>query len=479
MLDLRPYPTEDNPIGFVEDRPRGKRVIIVIDDLFDLPNCYSDNYKHPATSGLWKLYDTVQTWDLRRGIGFFDLPDPTQIEERSNAIIDAIDDWVKLICCDEDCEEGSHSSVHEEYSYYVLVDFFFGNEAHLVGHKFIDYWKKRQIVPKEHEKLAYFSTAGAYPGFVDPHHLPVFQKGRGINQQEQLSHDLKEWLDFESVPLERVWEKSVGWFDDAKSNVVRHDFSSIEQYFIDKSPKATKYKQVIEDALGVKFPDAWWQDLESVKNIHESLKHLCGEVFCGNTHLGGCRNVSVGAAYLIALKVHQELYGNIDALASSPSFWKGSPRITSAVFSIQGKAEAKSSAIALYDFFYHTFKYRGSLKTSQVKTAFFEQGGVVLKIQLKWKATEKASDRSKSLVQMLMERFDSEEIDAPDPEDFRKFSGDTRPVVANNTRDAISRLWRNMMFNSNGFMSPGVVYMEKDEIIIASTEYLVWGDKEG
>jgi hypothetical protein len=476
-VNLSPYPADaEEPIGYVQARNRGKRIIIVIDDSFDLPNWYSrkETRQPPNAVGLKSFYDIVSAWDMSRAIGFFTLPDPAKLETGSHRIIDAIENWLQEVCCDEECDGDSHSHVHQEYRYYILVDFFYGLNATLIGHQFLDYWKERQILPSSQCKLAYLSTAGAYPGFEDPHDLPVFQK----NSLETSPYKLKAWLDFEEVPLDKVWDNSVGWFDDRKGTVVKHDFAQVEPWFHNHDPKAEKYRDAIEMALGFQFPEAWWQDLETIKHIHESLKRLCGEFFCGNTNQRGCQNISVGAAYLIALKAHHEVFGTIDALACDPLFWRGCSRTTAAVFPLQDRPSAKSSAIALYDFFYHLFKPRAGrvdANQSSVKTAYFDQQGAVLKIQVNWDARIPPDDRPKSLAQTLKERFDSEEIEAPDPDDFGNYtdSEEIRPALAKNSRDAVVRLWRSLMFNKNGFLSPGVIYMERDEIIIASTEYLV------
>lgn len=467
-MELKPYPDAKNPIGYVEDRKRGTRIIIVIDDFFNLPDWYTIKNSIFITEsgldtagGLLLLYNSAREWESTRGIGFFNLPDPAQILEKSDEIINCIDQWLDHVC------SGS-SAKREDYDYYILVDIYFGKKYHIGSH-FIDYWKQRRIVPAEKEKLAYFSTAGAVLGWEDPHQLQFFSKAK-IDVTGRLTPDLEDWLDFVPVALDKVWEKSIGWFDDHKSDIIRHDFSPVKQWFLEQNPKAQKYQESIEAAFGFKFPETWWQDLEVAKNIHESLKHLCGEVFCGSTNLDGCRNISVGAAYIIALKAHYDRFKNIDALTQNPAMWKGVPKSTAAIFPIQSTKNAKASAIALYEFFYRIFEPRsgeGSPNDSQVKTAYFEQGGVVLKIQLHWNATKPAPDRSESLVQMLSKRFESNQIEVPDSPGLGH--------IAQNTRNAITQLWRTMMFNQNGFMSPGVIYMERDEIIIASTEYLVWG----
>ncbi|MGG6242153.1 hypothetical protein ACQ4N7_26350 [Nodosilinea sp. AN01ver1] len=465
-MELKAYPDEELPLGYVEDRNRGKRIVIVIDDYFNLPNWHELEIPPPTASGLKRLYDIVRGWPLTRAIGFFNLPNPNQIQEDSYTIINCINEWIDAICCEDILGDDTCIKAREEFDYYVLVDIFFGSNF-LVGDKFIDHWKEKNIFSSK-EKLAYLSSAR--PPTSNAYNLSFFQKSK-IDESGERYLDLIGWLGFRPVPLEITWAKSIGWFDDAQADLVKHDFSQVKEYFISGSPKADQYRKAVEDALDVKFPDAWWQDTASIRNIHESLKHLCGEVFCGSTNKKGRRNISVGAAYLIALMAHQRIYGNIDTLAKDPSLWQEVPRVTGAVFPLQDKPEAKLSAISLYEFFYHIFKPREDPSNiSQVKTAYFEQDGVALKIQLKWKATEKALNRPQNLVQQLAERFDSEQIDVPDPDSYNG--------LPRNTKDAISRLWRNMMFNDDGFMSPGVIYMHKDEVIIASTEYLVSGGSD-
>jgi hypothetical protein len=463
-MELQPYPVDDDPVGYVEGRQRGKRVIIVIDDFFYLPNWHEIPTSPLTASGLLNLYNISRDWDLTRGIGFFNLPDPTRIAEDSNQVIDCITDWLKELCSDDDEPCQSIEDIPEYINFYVLVDLFFGNNTDITGIPFVTHWKERNILPKDRVKLAYFSTTGTSRGNRDPHHLPLFRKGE-IDELGKLPSSLEEWLGFNPVPLEKLWEESEGWFVDAKTDTIKHNFVQVKDFFLNQTAKAEEYKEIIENALGFNFPEEWWQDLETVERIHESLKTLCGDVFCGSTNGIARRNISVGAAYLIALMAHQRLYGHVKPLTRNPSFWQQMPRVTASIFPKQKTKNAKSSAICLYDFFYRLFEPAADhMNKSQVKTAYFDQNGVVLKIQLQWRADKPSQGRAKSLVQMLDERFNRDEIEVPDPDIYGDF--------AKNSRDAVSRLWRNMMLNDYGFMSPGVIYMEGDELIIASTEDL-------
>ncbi|WP_448573966.1 hypothetical protein [Trichothermofontia sp.] len=477
-MNLIPYPNADDPIGYVESSKRGKRIIIVVDDFYNLPDWYKASTTPSTAGGLLKLYSVTRDWGSTRGIGFFNLPDPSKLQEDSDKIIDCIDDWLNRVCLDSSRTRKSgwldeDSLTRDDFIYYMFIDTYFGTH-YVVGHKFIERWKERQILPKDREHIAYLSTAGVALGWEDPHNLPIFAKGDIDNTLAGLLPDkLKTWLGFEATPLEMVWEKTVGWFNDSKSGIVLHNFTQVKEKFYDASSNSLpfgKYRHAIENALGFSFPEVWWQDLETVKNIHESLKSICGDVFCGNTNQPGCRNISVGATYLVALKAHYDIFRNIDPLASDPNFWKHADHITAAVFPLQGTKRARASAIALYNFFFRMFEPRnGAKEESQVEGAFFEGKGEVLKICLKWSASEGASDRAKSLAQQLEQQFDSNQIE---------IFGSERPgQMISNTRNAIAELWRTMVFNRDGFLSPGVVYMERDEIIIASTEYLVTSSK--
>jgi len=457
-MELVPFLVQEKKIGYVEDRKRGQRIIIIIDDFFNLPDWHHlDPPPGDGTAfGLVKLYKVVREWDLTRGIGFFKLPRLSKIEEDSELIINSIQQWLRSVNGDRD------DSVLD---YYILVDSYYGTKD-LVGHLFIEQWKARQVISQAHEKIAYLSTGGTKLGFSDPYNLPVFRKVEIDNAGLfRLTVDLEKWLDYEATPLEELWRKSAGWFDDAKSDVVRHDFSHVKRYFSTHDTNAKAYRQAIEDALGVPFPEAWWQDLDSFENIHNSLKTLCGEVFCGKTDVDGCRNMSVGAAYLVALKAHYDIYGNAGVLAENPSLWKDNSQVIAPIFPLQAVEKAQASAIALYEFFYRIFEG----ESSPVKKVHFQHHGGVLKVQVTWKATTALPGR-KNLAQLMAERFESDRIDVPDAEGSGK--------MAKNTRDAITQLWRNMMFNKDGFMSPGVVYMEKNVITIASTTCLASGDSE-
>ncbi|HAZ44471.1 MAG TPA: hypothetical protein DDW76_09440 [Cyanobacteria bacterium UBA11369] len=276
-----------------------------------------------------------------------------------------------------------------------------------------------------------------------------------------------QWLTFKKHRLESLWSDTSGWFhpegDEHSLPLVRvHDAGTVSEYFGETSKninKANEYKKDVQEALGVIFPETWWQDKDSVKNLHESLKCLCGAVFCGQTDESYLkRPISVGAAYLIALMAHQKHFENVAPLTKEITTWAERPQSTYKLFPCQPPDFARKSAMALYDFFDKLFEDRDCQRKSQVIGTVLKKPGNRLEIQFSWNASDEADNRShgESLASVLIQSIRSPKFSISE--------------LAENTKSSIIRLGIYMLANENGFMSPGVIYMEGNLLVITSVK---------
>ncbi len=449
MKKLDRYNYTNKWLGFVWKQDIGQKVVVVVDDCFKL--AVSDAPPNAHGQGLKVIFDKVSLFNDIHGIGFFDLPQSSQKQD-IELITNAIKAWI---------DELNNQNI----KLYLLVDYFHGlqtRESKAHGLEFVDYWQKHQ--PLSTEKIAHLSIGGA--GLSNPYNLERFRK-TDIHDCKQESKPLPEeflsWLDVDESPLCRLWRYSERWFSNDKV-LVKHNFSEVSKFLFDNTDSnflATEYKRKISVALGVELPDAWWNNKESANNIHESLKCLCGDFFCGQSDSNAKRHLSVGAAYLIALMAYQKIYNNVNLFVKDTSAWMECFQATSPIFANQDKATARDSAIALYDFFICMFTLRSEENShqntsgkSQVKSVYFYESGKTLKIQLSWDAQRSSSDRQECLAQTISKIFKQEML--------------AIPKSAGNTRSSIIHLWRQMAISESGFMGPGVIYMEGDTLIVAS-----------
>jgi hypothetical protein len=450
MTSLTPF----GPKGYVWQRspivpvtpaqaahPQG-RVIIVVDDFFDLPKWHRDALMPSAHAyGLPTIVDYAQRSEDVQALGFFDLPDSDQVGH-SREIIGAIKAWVDSL----------HLANH---AYYLLVDYYFGEgitKDKAFGFYFVDYWMQH---PPFKAEVAHLSIGGVANHLGNPHHLKIFNRA-SIQDRQHLTEALLTWLGDGQHPLDQLWnsENVTAWFTDDRP-VMKHDIANICEYFFGQArdaQKARRYQANVEEALGLTLPVDWWQNQTTLKHLHNSLKSLCGAYSCSQVKQGhGRRNISVGAASLIAMMAHQQIYGQIAPFAT-PDVWATCSQSDSPLFPVQSREIAQASTKALYDFFRCIFTPRdGRQANSLVKGVFFDNDGKKLKIQLDWQAEQR-----QKLSGMMMDIFHQNHV--------------LIPPSSGNTRDAIARLWSYMTISENGFMSPGVIYMEGDEVIIASTK---------
>lgn len=259
--------------------------------------------------------------------------------------------------------------------------------------------------------------------------------------------------------LQRLWRETKGWFRNEDTDTfMKHSFSHIEPYFTVGNPnQANCYRQEIERVLGgAKFPETWWQEIQSIEQIHLSMRTLCGDFFVGSEAvLNNKKEISVGTAYLIALMAYQEIYNNVQPLTTNVKHWKERTNSsTSRIFPIQDAETAKESAMALYDLFYCLFDCTKS--DSQVINTLFDSPGNCLKIEFNWSANEPAESGKKSLADLTSEICKNN----------KRF---VIPEEGKTTINAILRLLANMFISERGFLGPGVVYMENNALVIAST----------
>lgn len=184
---LEPFTCHGRTIGYVWHCPESSlmmhsimdgRVLIVIDDFYDLPVW---NYRPIASHayGLRELLDyAIQSPDVK-AIGFFDLPDSDHLEA-SQLIIHGIHSWISTL---------NLSNVQ----YYMLVDYFFSSNIMLdkaFGIHFVENWIQNCSIPVE---IAYLSIGGL-PN-INPygHKFPVFRKTM-VHESRGLPLTLLNWL---------------------------------------------------------------------------------------------------------------------------------------------------------------------------------------------------------------------------------------------------------------------------------------------
>ncbi|BCL35035.1 hypothetical protein [Nostoc sp. MS1] len=455
MANLVEYFSQDRCVGNVWHKAEGERIIIVVDDSFKLVTHAEPPNAHGY--GLKVIFDKLSRYDDTRAIGFFDLPQSTEMEE-IQLIANTIQAWVIGL-------------ETQQYKLYLLVDYFHGQEttkskAH--GLKFVDYWYENK--PLKTEKIAHLSIGGG--DLPNPYKLECFRKNSIHDHKEDyklLPEDFLHWLDIYEHPLSRLWRYSSRWFlNDETTTLIKHNFVEVRKFLFNSENdrdvyQADQYKIKIAHALQVEIPNNWWENETSAHNIHESLKCLAGAFFCGQTSNNARRNLSVGAAYLIALMAHQKVYRNTEVFMNDADTWINCSQASSPIFALQDKETARKSAIALYDLFICLFTPRRqndyqecSLKKSLVRSVCFYEAGRVLKIQLNWNAQNQSSDRQESLAQSIKTILNQDNINTYE--------------VAQNTRTAVLNLLLNMAISETGFMSPGVIYMEADTLVIASTK---------
>ncbi|MEM7064350.1 MAG: hypothetical protein AAF572_14440 [Cyanobacteria bacterium P01_B01_bin.77] len=453
-----------SPLGYVWHRDIGSRVLIVIDDWYDIPVWESDDGEVESSHayGLTLLRNKVSQLDTTRAIGFFALPDPGAKDYKADIqyLIEGISNWL-LDIKDSRCRG------------YMIVDYYYGegfNQAHQSGTAVVEHWKSQESVLSKKlsmpMKLSHISIGGTRKT-SNPYGLEIFRKTE-MNAIQELPEKLRQWLDMNEHPLDSLWHISQDWFlagyeDD---DVMKHTTGNIQEYLeAPEDGRLATYRHNVESAVGLSMPDSWWQSPESVGAIHESLKCLCGALCCGQCDENTIkRPISTGATFLIALMAHQKQCGDIEALTQSDNIWnKADKAATSFVFAKQDCHIAQASAIALYDCFRLLFEVRdkvhnnGIYENSQVKKIMFSDRGRFLRIELSWNSHQKTTNCAGSLSERMTNIFQGDVIRIPDS-------------PPKNTREAMLRLWNLMAISEDGCFSPGVLYLENNLLTIGSVK---------
>lgn len=448
-----------SPLGYVWNRHTGWRILVVIDDWFDIPIWESSEVGSSHAYGLTLLRDMVSQLDTTRAMGFFSLPDPRSqsFTDDIQHLINGISDWI-LSVKDDTCRS------------YILVDYYYGEgfiQVQQSGTAVVEYLKKQEIALDEKlsmdVSLAHISIGGTQKT-SNPYKLDIFRKTE-MHATQELPKRLKEWLDINEHPLEQLWRESENWFlaEREDDDLMQHTTGNIQEYLdTPEDGRLKKYRRNVESAMGLVMPDSWWQNIESIGAIHESLKCLCGELACSQCDKKTTkRSISTGAAFLIALMAHQQQCGDINALTRNENMWANCSRVaTSFVFAKQDCSTAKETVLALYDLYRLLFEVRdraetnGDSRNSQVKTIIFSEKGRLLRFELTWNARESSSP---SLAKRMTILFQNTDIEIP-----------ASPPV--NTREALLRLWALMAINEDGCFSPGVVYLENNILTIGSVK---------
>jgi hypothetical protein len=468
MITLTPFGNiseAKEPIGYVWHRNTGWRILIVIDDWFDIPiwDSYNEDDFAPSSHayGLTLIRDELAALNSTRAIGFFALPDP-QIETFNADIQKLIDEISKWVLDIKDDNAGCKA--------YIIVDYYYGegfNTANEAGTHFVGQWKTKESLLCQ--KLAVpiklsHSSIGGGRKTSNPYNLEVFKKTE-IYSTRQLPIKLRKWLDVDENPIFHLWRESRCWFLAGRDedDIMKHTKGNIQEYL--NSPEDGRlsiYRQNVESALGMTLPDSWWQDSESLGCIHESLKCLCGAMFCGECNEDTQkRPISAGAAFLVALIAHHKQCGNITPFIRNENLWSNCHRVaTSFVFAKQDRMTAQSSTLALYHLFCLLFEVKdrsgdSADQTSQVNNVLFGDEGRFLRIELAWHGSRKAIDEVESLAERTTKLFQDTPIKIP-------------AAPPQNTREAVLRLWSLMAINEEGCFAPGIVHLNKNMLIIGS-----------
>lgn len=241
----------------------------------------------------------------------------------------------------------------------------------------------------------------------------------------------KHVINYPSQQLEAIWETTKDWFasDDQTRWIYNHD---IPFFSLGKVPgQATQYHQDIERAFNLKLPSNWFQSYESIDAIHQSLKHLCGKDFCGNS-ANGERNLSINAAYWIALIAYYHRYKDDprDNAALIKNIDWSTLRNNSTLLCQQSLERAKKTAKAIYDLCYTLFDKKDS--SDSIKNTYFEERGRVLIIELAWDASDK----------------------------FSKLDEEKLPSDTLNVKNSVRHLGLAMLSSKCGFMNSGSIYLK-------------------
>ena len=281
--------------------------------------------------------------------------------------------------------------------------------------------------------------------------------GSALNRLSAVVDTLNEWVKIKMkllCPLDQIWEvaHTHNWF---ASNLPATQLPTIEDMTHDLpnfnllsasmiEEWCAAYRKVFESIFEIQLSEQWWKNPAFLNTIHETLKHICGADYCGNTSGGSKYNLTVGAAYLIAILAMQNGTGDASMLTSNLELNNVRAGLTTRLFPLQGVEDARRGARALYFLFRFLFTpnpKHGDGKPTCCTSFNFLDAGHTMAFGLSW-----PSGSRESLADEVAEKL---------PRAMQEDSSPNRHLV-----DAIQELNASMLHSSKGFGSPGTIWLE-------------------
>jgi len=118
--------------------------------------------------------------------------------------------------------------------------------------------------------------------------LKYFNRNNFTQSNSGILYQLPANFDINRYRIDDLWDKTQGWFTkkESKQWVELHDLdinflNNLSEQ--ERNEGLNNFKQKLEDLFGFPFPAEWWSDRQAVENIHENLKHLCGDTACSSS----------------------------------------------------------------------------------------------------------------------------------------------------------------------------------------------------
>ena len=229
--------------------------------------------------------------------------------------------------------------------------------------------------------------------------------------------------------------KSNGWFSLDVDVTMPHEFSSIKD--------RDAYKKELEKAVdsggsNFRLPGEWFSNNESFLTLHENLKHLCGLDYNGLNE-NGARTLSIGAIFLIAMFSYYHKRGSIEPFTKSVTSWNNYDCITSPFLGPQPIDYAKKTAVSLFNFF--SLIFENKIENNKIGCNILNKG------------------------KLIEFSFDEWEYNGFFKKLERMFPLST-PEKVINTTTSLLKLFHYMLFQTNGFLHPGHIYMEEGTLYV-------------
>lgn len=290
-------------------------------------------------------------------------------------------------------------------------------------------------------------------------------RGRGEEQQNKKAMEailkcFRKWEDLKtpSNPLDSVWESTNNWFESGKSRLPPYKYEGDRPHEWlwphdwpndPRSGGAEDFLAALESEFGFQLPKSW-ATVSDFHTLYESVKGLCGNSYCGE---GGDKNLKMGSVLLIAILAldgenadYEDLIADIE-----PSDLLGAD---SKFLAPQRPGVAKTTAKSLYYFLKNVFKDNPEHESPfpEPRSLTLDSGSelVELKFDLHWSARGRDSLAGK----VSRKSFE-----------LHPASPDAPP---SNTREALTRLWSGLLRSSEGFGSPGSIWIEESFLRITA-----------